>query len=186
MTLDDRQMRELEANERWLRGEDDLIDAPEADGPNVDALKLRARIEVHEQWLGERWTDAVPAGLVERAKARVHDEITATKRDAARGGHRLLRWGAGVALAAAACLAIFVGLPPSESQETENWLLDAFEAYSQEGDDETLAMLGDDLTDLEFAFLGSAIDVLNEGRVDELLNDIQNFDLDDTYDDDWS
>ena len=180
MILDDEQMRELEANERWLRGEDVLTDVP-----NIDALKLRARIEAHEAWLDERWTDAVPAGLVERARARVHDEITATKRDVERGGHRLLRWGAGVALAAAACLALLVGLPTSPTPETEIALLDAFAAYSQADIDETLAMLGDDVTDLELAFFESHSEELNDGTVDELLDDIQNFDLNDTYDD-WS
>lgn len=169
MTLNDEQRRELEANEQWLRAEDDLTHTP-----NADAWKLRTRLEANEQWLADRWADTIPSGLVDRAKARVHDELAATKGHAAPRPLRLWRWGAGVALAAAACLAIFVGVRVPESQTTqETLLLDAFEAYSQENLDETLATLGDEVSDLELAFVDRADDDAAVDVMYEMFDDVE-------------
>lgn len=173
---------DIARNEAWLA--DRLID-PVAD---ADSIKLRVRVEMHEQWLGSRLDTATPADLAGRIKARVREELERTGKRAPMQALPLValaRWNMWVrrGLAAAAAIAFLclvqtplpigggsVATPAALAAPSERLIASLQARPSQ--DDLDLSALDREMTALESSFAEPdalpADDALLHGVTDEL------------------
>ncbi len=186
MSADEQQLREIEAGEQWLRSV--CIDPP---APDPEWLKQRVRVALEERWLGERPSERPPADLADRTKDRLRKAIAEAQEGPAespsvagpRRVYRVVRWACGTGLAAAACLAMYVGLqrPTVTFSPTESFL-----DYACADFDVSLATFDDELDDLEVALTEASTDAIDDELIDDLLDAVDQVDWDDSGGDDWS
>ena len=194
MTSDDDKLAGIvEQQEQWFR---DIAHEPEP--PDLDRVKRRARIAINEDWLGGKLGhasvegDVSLTGLTLRTQKRIavtvakeRLDIAARERNARRRAlrGRVLRLTGTIGLAAAACIAIFVGLPrtPTDTRADGFDRLAAFDAYEEGELTRMLTDLDKELNDLENRFDTVKASTIEEGLYDDLYESIDELSDDGEY-----
>lgn len=194
MTPQDRMMREIEEHERWMRET-----CADPDVPNVERIKMRVRIAVGEEWLARRLKDTAPVGLSERTRQCLRERLfvhrhtvpDGVRSQAVRAARRrriarLDRWAAGVGLAAAASVALWIGIPRWLAPGDDLPFAGAFEQYVADGLTGSLVMLDEDLTELESVSDAPTAWDAEDTFIDGLRDAIDDVVGEGGVDDDWS
>lgn len=178
------------APERWLRELDAATGAE--DGPDVDKIKLRARVEILEQWFAEIASpfdeETLMGDLATRVAVAIRDELGVVPTQVAPVGSRMggvsqvLRWAVPAALAASVGVVLFLSSASRESAESSTQYVDALlgsgqfegEAFAPDFDFDRGSAVDDieeDLAAIEVAGLdwsGATIDDSIDDLEDEL------------------
>ena len=178
MIPEDRMGRDIQRDEAWFR--DRCVDRG---GPNVDDIKARVRVAAHEEWLARTIRDEVPAALADRSKASVREAMSLDRHPAGRSPQplvprgprphrRLFGWIGGLTAAAAACIALVIGLPHRASATEDISYVEAFAGFQDDDLTASLARLGDEFRALEVVTNDSGLGEsdgfeLDESSIDE-------------------
>ncbi len=203
MTSDEQRMREIEQQEQWFQ---EVCRDPEP--LDTDRIKRRVQVTINEQWvareLGEPPTGASSehglAGLIDRTKRAVRaavatEKVSRTLTGSRGGGYlnarRIIRLAGGIGLAAAACLAVYIGLPepPADAGGPAFDRLAAFEEFQEGKLGLSLADLGDDMAELELAFNVSGLADVEDELLESLFDSVHDLILEGETDPvqiDWS
>lgn len=176
MTFDERQLREVEANEAWLAE----FASPRPDKALVARVKAAARHAADEQWLAEAPTPGPSSDELAGIKAAVRAELAAgSERAGARWLGAVVYRLAGV-FAAAAMIALAVGVmhfAPAGRQPTavavaqpEELFIEALEAVLDEAEPQLLA-IEEALSAMESSGAGLGNPLMDSGP-DTDLNEI--------------
>jgi hypothetical protein len=193
MSSFEEQKREIERNELWLRRI-----AKEPEGLDVDLVKRHVEVAIQERWLLQQAEEPrLPRQLVARVRQRVRSELSEAGEMAGGNGaelrrrHPLLRHGGwiGGLLAAAAVVAfallvpvnrlqnvtIVAGNANAQDNDPDLFYLDAFEDFTDTSDDfaDQLAMLDEDLYELETAGVWEESDVWQDETFEQLRDEIE-------------
>jgi hypothetical protein len=190
VTPDRHQQRRIEQQEQWLREV-----CADTEGPDVDRIKMLVHIEVNEQWLAQQLHERVPADLADRTRRRVRAILSEgghphEKHSGAAAvhpyRHHLFRRLGGVAAAAAACLLVLVSVYRVPPASAELSFVDAFERFTDDKLNQSLAVLAEDVDDLEEAFVTRAVEDLDDALYDDLMDAIDGIMWKNGAGDDWS
>jgi len=176
MTFDERQLREVEANEAWLAE----FASPRPDPALVARVKAAARYAADEQWLGEASTPGPSSDKLAEIRTAVRAELAvSSERTVARWPGAAVYRLAGV-FAAAAMIALAVGVihfVPAGRQPTavavvqpEELFIEALEAVLDETEPQLLA-IEEALSTMESASGGFG-NLLMDSGPDTDLNEI--------------
>jgi|GEM_PF-6301356 len=150
-------MDEQKSNEAIQRDEAWLADlCKRTQSLDTDLIKQRIRVEINEQWLARKLTDAdSPSRPGQRIRAKVREAIADVSRENKHDSRPMIYrvyWVAAGTLTIAAMLLLTVGeilRPPAPrdmaSDQTEPSYVEAFEQYQGDAWDTSLDELADDL-----------------------------------------
>jgi hypothetical protein len=195
MTIDDERMAEIAEGEQWFREACMDLEAPDS-----VRIKQRVRIAINEHWLAPELGARPPADLADRTKRAVWAAAAAERTGAhagptavahPRSRSRWIRWAGGLGIAAAACLAAYLGVMESSLRTNGSTLsmLAAFDEFQPDELSESLDGLSDDLAELELAFDTVSGRDFQEESLDDLidtLDDLISEDETGAMDRDWS
>ena len=156
MTPSDKRQRDVERDEAWLR-----IQVTDGTPPDLERIKARVRLAVSEAWLARTVEDGEPEGVVAGAKAAVraelaeHDNAGVTaSRVLPSGGRsrvRMFGWIGGLTtIAAAACVALMIGLQPNAAAGEEMTYVEAFTSFDDDDLTASFTRLGEEFDAMEF------------------------------------